>query len=558
MAILNLLAAVALLLWGSRQLRGGLHELFAPWSDALLRHANRGRYSAFAAGLAGGLLHPAEGRRAECVAQLAAPAALPLAGAYAVLLGAHLGGAVAMLLFAQAPAWFFHVLTIAGAIATLATRRERVRMAGRALFGAGLVLLALQILSLAAHPGEQAPLGAAIATGLQQDALLAVTGGALLVLCMRSVFPAVLLVAATGAAWLTPQAALALLLGIQVGGAILCYAGSGLDAFHHRLAASHLLATVLAALGCLLLLQDLSDLVAEVGGDGLVVLHVGFQALVAAAFLNLAGPLARWMERWMPGAREGAGGPSAAGLRLQARDLHAPSLALAGAVRESMRVADLVDRMLRMVKDVFLAGDPVAVQAVRDAEARVDTLYQSLTEYLAQIPRQPMNADELLRWEELMAFLIAAEQVADRVERMLLDLEAKKIGPRLAYPPHAEAEILALHEKLTQNLQLAAGVCLERGVDTATSLAAAKGAFREMERAFRAAHVARLVAGDRASVEISALHLDLVADLVDMNDQICAFARFFLELRAAGTQRAPRVPAAGSARVAGDGIEAVP
>src|SRR5690606_3421749 len=143
---------------------------------------------------------------------------------------------------------------------------------------------------------------------------------------------------------------------------------------------------------------------------------------------------------------------------------------------------------------VFVAGDPVAVQAVRDAEERVDRLYQSLTEYLSQVPRRPMNADELLRWEELMAFLVAAEQVADRIERMLLDLETKKIAPRLAYPPQAEAEILALHDQVAQNLRLAAGVCLERGVAAASGLVAAKATFRDMERSFRAAHVARLVA----------------------------------------------------------------
>src|SRR5690606_42138711 len=135
-------------------------------------------------------------------------------------------------------------------------------------------------------------------------------------------------------------------------------------------------------------------------------------------------------------------------------------------------------------KDVCGAGEPVAVQAVRDAEERVDRLYQSLTEYLSQVPRKPMNADELLRWEELMAFLVAAEQVADRIERMLLDLETKKIAARLAYPPQAEAEILALHEQVARNLRLAAGVCLERGVPAAANLAAAKGVFRETERAF--------------------------------------------------------------------------
>ncbi|RYF40233.1 MAG: Na/Pi cotransporter family protein, partial [Comamonadaceae bacterium] len=412
MAILDLLAAFALLAWGGRQLHGGLRDLAGPLRAAILAHAHRGRHAAFAAGLAGGMVQPAERNRAHAVAHAAAAANLPLPLAYAVLLGANLGGALALLPFALAPAWAFQVLAVAGAAASLLTRHARLRPAGRALFGAALVLLALQVLALAAGPGGASPLGLAIAAGLQQDALLAVTVGALIVLCLRSVFAALLVVAATGSAWLVPGSAWAVLLGVQAGAAILAYAEGAGTPPGRRLAAGHLLCTVFAVAAGLLLLEDLSRLLAATSGAGLLLLHAGLHGGLAAACLHLAAPLARRMERWLPDARPDPTAPAPAGAGLHLHDLEVPARALAGATREVMRVAELVEGMLRVAREAFLTGDTAAVESVRATEERVDALYLSLKLYLAQVPRRPLDADEQLRWEELMAFLIAAEQAA--------------------------------------------------------------------------------------------------------------------------------------------------
>lgn len=539
MSILDLLAAIALLSWGSRQLHGGLRDLAGPLRAAVLAHAHRGRHAALAAGWAGGLLQPAERNRVPSVARAAAAAHLPLAQAYAVLLGANLGGALALLPFALAPAWAFQVLAVAGAAATLLTRRARLRLAGRALFGAALVLLALQVLALAAEPAGASPLGLAIAAGLQQDALLAVTVGALLVLSLRSVFAALLVVAATGNAWLVPGSAWAVLLGVQAGAAILGYAAGAGTPWGRRVAAGHLLGTVFAVAAGMLLLEDLSRLLPATSGADLLLLNAGLHGGLAAACLHLAAPLARRMERWLPDARPDPGAPPPAGAGLQLKDLEVPARALAAATREVMRVAELVEGMLRMAREAFLTGDAAAIEAVRGTEERVDALYLSLKLYLAQVPRRPLEADEQLRWEELMAFLIAAEQAADRIERMLLDIAARTIAPQLAYPAHAKAEVLALHERLARSLRLAAGLCLERRLPAARELAAAQEEFKAAERSFRAAHLARLVAADPGSSAVSSLHLDLLDDLVQTHDALAGFGRFFLDLRGSAPQPVP-------------------
>src|SRR5690606_24038137 len=82
--------------------------------------------------------------------------------AFAMLLGANLGGAAAMLLLTQAPIWSFHALTIAGAAAWLQTRHAGARQCGLALLGAGFMLLALRILEIASASMAPEPLAAAV------------------------------------------------------------------------------------------------------------------------------------------------------------------------------------------------------------------------------------------------------------------------------------------------------------------------------------------------------------------------------------------------------------
>jgi phosphate:Na+ symporter len=535
--VLNLLAALALLLWGSRQMDRGMRDLGNGWWSELARAARRGRHVAASCGFAAGLLRPAEsGWRAASLT------GLPPARAVAMLLGVNAGAAAATLLLLHAPAWSFHALTIAGAAATLSARHARLQHAGRVLFGTGLVLLAVRLLEAAASAQAPAPLGAAVAQGLAQDVWLALTTGALLVFCLRGAFPAVLVVALTWSAWLQPEAAVAVLFGTSLGAALLAYAASRPDAVRHQVTATQLLVAMgVAALG-LLLRADLALLLAGGTPASLVLLNAAVHALAAVVFLNLAGPLTRGVQRRLPRAPAPPAVPAPHGVGLDACDLQDPSLALTAALRELMRMADIVDRMLRMAKDVFLVADVAAAQSIRAAEQQVNASYRALKQFLAQVARRPLGPDEQVRWEEQLAFLISMEQVADRVCRLLDDLEARQAAARLAYPADEEGDVIALHGQLTQNLRSAAGVCLERSVPAARELAAGRRTFRQLEAALRAAHVGRLVGGATDAAAVSALHLNMLADFVDMNDQVCAFAERFVEMRAEPAEAAMVAP----------------
>ena len=536
MAILDFVLAAVLLVWGARQIRDGARAAAVPCTQRLLSRVLRGREFALVPGFVSGLLSTAERNDMQRVCAGSAASTRPPAGELRFMLGAHLGAGAAMLLLVAAPAWCFHAFLMAGLVSTLCRSHAAMRDTGRALLGAGMTLFALRLLELGAPELLAAPFFAWTGEELRQDGLLALTAGAVAVLCLHSAFAATLLLAATWGSWLHPEAAVATLAGVHAGHAILEWTGKGKDGRDRRVHAAHALVTGLVCGGLLAFRSDVAAVLGQ--ATAAVVLQLHLIALVSAAALSLAlsRPLLRVAGRLAPAQAMGTShqpGP------LNACDLEIPSRALGAALREVMRMADLIEGMLRSTTAVFLHGDHAVAQGIRDAELKVNAIYGSLKRYLAQVPRRPLSAAERERWEELLAFLLASEQVADRVVRVLGELEHRKAAPHRLYPAPAQREVLLLLGQLEANMRLAASVCLDRGVDAARALSASMEAFRNLEQSFRSAHVERLVAGDASSAAISALHFNLMADLLDMNDQICAFGRRVLALSAASGSITP-------------------
>jgi phosphate:Na+ symporter len=83
-----------------------------------------------------------------------------------------------------------------------------------------------------------------------------------------------------------------------------------------------------------------------------------------------------------------------------------------------------------------------------------------------------------------MSFTINMEQIGDIIERVLQDLEDKKIRPNRRFSDAGMAEICHLHERLTSNLRLAMSVFRRSLAMRASS--SRRGPFRELEREYAA------------------------------------------------------------------------
>jgi phosphate:Na+ symporter len=255
--------------------------------------------------------------------------------------------------------------------------------------------------------------------------------------------------------------------------------------------------------------------------------------LRAALFIGLTGPLGRLLDRWI------VAPPQDAAMRpqhLDAAALSTPSLAISCAAREALHQADVVETMLRGMLTVIRNNDLVLAERLRKMDDVVDELYSAIKFYLTQISREALSEREGRRWADIVSFTINMEQIGDTIERVLQDVEDKKIRKNRSFSEVGMAEIVHLHERLIANLRLGMSVFLDGHVRDAQSLLEEKARFRDLEHAYAANHISRLQKQTTQSIETSALHLDLLSELKRINSHLCSIAYPILETAGALAQ----------------------
>ena len=168
-------------------------------------------------------------------------------------------------------------------------------------------------------------------------------------------------------------------------------------------------------------------------------------------------------------------------------------------------------------------------QDLRRLDDTVDSLYSAIKYYMTKISRAELDEAEGRRWADIMSFTINMEQIGDIIERVLLDIEDKKIKKNRQFSVAGMDEINELHARLIDNLRLAMSVFLNGNVRDAQKLLEEKMRFRDLEHAYAVAHLERLSENTVQSIETSSLHIDLTSELKRINSLLCSVAYPILE-----------------------------
>jgi phosphate:Na+ symporter len=389
------------------------------------------------------------------------------------------------------------------------------------------MLLALRLVSESTGIIVRAPAVRELLTSLSSDILLEITVGALISVLAYSSLAIVLLtatLAASGA--VPPDVALGLVLGANLGSGLLGVLVTARSAVEVRQVPMGNL--VFKAVGVLAAAPLVGLWVRYIRpyidnhGTGVVLFHLLFNVLIALGFIGFAHVVARWVEQWLPKADKHmvAGRPH----HLDPSALSTPSLAISNAAREALHQADVVETMLLGMLRVIKDNDLHLAQELRRMDDTVDQLYSAIKYYLTKISREALGEEESRRWADIISFTINMEQIGDIIERVLQDIEDKKIKKGRSFSEAGMAEICELHARLVDNLRLGMSVFLNGSVRDAKKLLEEKARFRDLERAYSDTHLTRLAENTVQSIETSSLHLDLISDLKRINSHICAIA----------------------------------
>jgi phosphate:Na+ symporter len=529
--LLNLLAAVSLLVWGTHLVRAGMLRVFGENLRGLLSRSFGRRVQALLAGL--GVTSLVQSSTATCLilASFAGSGLVTTAAALAAMLGADVGTALMAVAYSFDLSWLSPLLIFTGVVMFTARQNSTAGRIGRVLIGLGLIILALQLIVQATRPLIASPGVRAMLAELPNDVMLDIVVGAVLTVAAYSSLAIVLLTATLGATGIVPpQVVFGLVLGANVGSGLLALiATSNAAPQARRLPLGNLMFKLSGAAIAIPLLPYLRPLLQQWVPDisrAVVLFHLGFNVVLAVLFIGFTGLVAKWVDRWLPA-------PTSQGLdrprHLDRVALATPSLAISCAAREALHQADVVETMLRGVLPVMRDNDLTLAERLRRMDDTVDELYTAIKLYLMQVPGEALSQREGRRWTEIVSFTINMEQIGDTIERVLQDLEDKKIRKNRSFSDAGMAELCHLHERLLANLRLAMSVFLDGHLRDAQRLLEEKARFRDLERSYAAKHLARLQVNTAQSIETSSLHLDTISEFRRINSHLCSIAYPILE-----------------------------
>jgi phosphate:Na+ symporter len=528
MVLLDLMGGVALLLWGLHMVHSGILRAFGPDLRTLLAKGLSNRFTAFAAGLGLTALLQSSTATALITSSFTSEGLVSLVPALAIMLGANVGTTLIVQILSFNIAAVAPILFIIGLVAFRSGPRSRIKDVGRVSIGLGLMLLALHILIDTLAPAENAPGVRVFMNAITGDPVLCIIFAAVITWVVHSSVASVLLVMSLAYAhFISPAAALALVLGANLGSAINpIFEGARRDnPASYRLPLGNL---VNRLVGILLVAPFLNPIAVLLHGwqpdaaKATALFHIAFNVATAVIFIGLLDGMARLLKKLLP-TRVQESDP----LRPRYLDesaLETPSLALADAAREALHMGDHVEVMLRKVMAAMMTNDRALVDQVSQMDNSVDSLDEAIKLYVTKLTRGSLDEREGKRAMEIVAFAINLEHIGDIIDKNLSELATKKIKRRFQFSAEGAEELSAFHKRTMDSLRIAFGVFMSGDVNEARKLLAEKAALRNTELAATERHLDRLREGRPESIETTSLHLDVLRDLRRIHSHICSVA----------------------------------
>ncbi|RKO94089.1 putative Na+/phosphate symporter [Blyttiomyces helicus] len=449
-----------------------------------LEHNLRSRWRAFLAGIGITALLQSSTATGLMASAFTADGLIGLGPALVVMLGANLGTTLVTQVLSFNAGLIGPPLALLGVMVFRSGDDDRLRNAGQIAIGLGLMLLALSGMVHELAPIEDAPLLKSVLSAVGSEPLLAVAVATILTwACHSSVAVVLLVISLAATQTLSVPGALAFVVGANIGGTLpaLLEAGSPIA---RRLPLGNTLIRVAGAVVALPLISICVPLLAHIDAAPsriVVNFHTAFNLLLAIVFIGPSDWLARSLIRILPNppAPNDPGKP----VYLEEAGLGAATVALANASRETLRMGDLVEAMLKGASDVFQQADARRAGEISRMDRSVDRLGAAIRSYLADLGNeQPLSDDsDGSRVQEILSAVINLEHVGDVVANSLLEFAVRRIKRGWPFSSDEQNLIASMIAEILESLRIGLAVFLTRDASQARRLVGRKSSLRRLE-----------------------------------------------------------------------------
>ena len=517
--LVQIAGAAALLIWAVRLVRTGVERGFAAPLRFWLRHSAKNRLLAAMTGMGAAVFLQSSTAVAVLVSNFVAKGGLATAVGLAILLGADVGSAIVTQLLMVRQPILIPLLLLIG-VAIFQRESGNTRQVGRILIGLALIFVSLDMIRAATGPLVANPGTQTVMAYLGSDLLTAFVLGAVFAWVVHSSVAAVLLFVTLAAQAVLPvQAAVAMILGANLGGAFIAYVLTlSAPLASRRMVVANLILRGGGAVLATLLITILPDLLTYLGTTPArqsINSHLVFNLALAVVALPFVGKLTSVLIRLMP-----VKTIEEASLVVSALDqmaLDRPQRGLDCAARELLVMGQKIEHMLISVEPLYDTWNAATAKTIRDQDRTIKKMHLDVKLYLARLGQTGLDEELCSRSMELASISSSLDSASDAVARIMLELAKRLDAQSLQFSPKGREEISDFSDRVQSNVQLALNVMMNQNPAEARELVAAKEKVRKVEQKLQRNHIGRLREGLAESIETSNIHQETLRALKQVN-----------------------------------------
>lgn len=444
-----------------------------------------------------------------------------LTQALGIIFGANIGTTItAQIIAFKLTDYALPFVGIGMVLYIFASNKRFWRFLGLFFLGFGILFLGLNIMTSVVKPFAKDPAVLHAFISINNRVLYGLLIGAVITAIVQSSSVTTgIVLGLVSVGLINLEGAIPIILGCNIGTcATVMIASIGTSISARRAAVAHLLFNCIGAIIFIPIIKPFTLLISHTATDTVrqcANAHTLIKILETLLYLPFIGLYAKAVERIVPGKEIIIDvGPK----YLEKHLINTPVFAIDAATKEIIRMAGHAKEMVNEATSGFLNSDGKILKNLPKREKALDSLQESVTDYLMLLTQRDLSEDESKKIPALLHSVNDIERIGDHSEN-LMELAIRRIEDKLAFSEMAMAEIKLMLAKIDAMADGVIKALTTNSKDDAAMVLDIEEDVNDFTEKLRQNHIDRLCT-DQCMVRSGIVFLDMISNFEKIGDHL--------------------------------------
>ena len=447
--------------------------------------------------------------------------------------GSGLVGFLGLILLGKSLPAIGSILAIVGFASLCLSFLSERKAAGRALIGLGLIFVGMKVIKVAMAVMKESPSFSKVIVDFQAYPILVIAAAFLFTVLTNSstatLGTAIALVAAGGSKLISPEGAVAIVMGAHLGSCPMALlSGTGTGRIGRQVSFAHVFIKVAGVIVVYPFLTEFATSLTSFNSwmsatpsRAIANAHTLFNLVNVVTLIAFTPQIASLLDWLIPEKKR-----QVDGILQHISDEHMEfqPLAMESAELEIKRLAFMVRGLVRSMDQALTASERSSLSSLEEADDKIDGLFHSILSFLTKMGQERLGSEMFHRAMTLVYVLTNLETIGDRVSKDFKETMKKRIDKDVHFSFEGIELLRDILNLVLERMDDIIRVFGEGENGLLTAVLEGQKEFHAKLRILKKAHFKQLVKGVQEAEETSMLFLDTLATIRSIHQAIIDIA----------------------------------